>query len=285
MVVVDPQIEWFRDRILRGVVIRLVVAGVLVASAVGLFTFMGQWADLWWSVALGCGTAILACGAWVGISLLTNPVDVRYMRSYLAQGVQVCNPAARAGFDRSAPASGSRIQHLFTVIDESADDRPLYDVFSLGHIVMSGWRSSETAVFYSQLVDGRTVCTDRQLSVPRPGWVLNLVRSKDPEQRLRSHSELLDQLAALGVTANPSPDPWLVLDHLSDEREGYRQLGPFLSCFLDVDGDRSPWRLTVSVPPAELLGLEGVGPTATVASARRLRVVPPMVPGHGCDRA
>ena len=274
----DPQIAWLRGWILRGVILRLGAAGVLVLMGVGFGTLVGGWVPIRWALPLGWIAAILACGSWVGISLLTNPVDLRYMRSYLAQPVLVSNAESRPELGSLPAAEGDEAQHCYTVVDESGGDQPLYDVFSMGQVVGCSWRGSEAAVFYSRLVDGRTVCTDRQLTVPRPGWVLNLVRSDDLTQCLQSHWELLDHLESIGIPVEPAPDPWLVVDHLRDERNGYAQLGPLLSCFLDVDGDRSPWRLTVSVPPAELLALEGVGPIAEGPPPRRLRVVSPAEP-------
>ncbi|MCP3989667.1 MAG: hypothetical protein GY724_11370 [Actinomycetia bacterium] len=206
------------------------------------------------AVAVAVLLPLILLGLWVVAALATNPVDIRYLRAYTRETVHYGDSEICGGQEGSDGGTDGRPELVFTLIDDNDDGSPVYKVYSAGELLICRSQRSGAVALYSQLVDGRIICTDRQLSVPHQELILNMVRTKDPEQRLQSHQALVghDQVRRLGV--RPCPDPLIVLRHIYLEREGYCSLG-WLSCLLDIDGDTSPLRLTIDVDPAELLEL------------------------------
>lgn len=243
----------------------------LVAAVLVVVLVVGVGLPFVPAIGWAVGSALLVILGWSLTGLFTNPVDLRYLRTYLEETVE---------YDayRSVPATGGiagpgGAQFCFTLVDDTAAT-PVYDVFAAGDMVVCRSRSSGSTSFYSRLDDGRILCTDRQLSVPNRQLVLNVVRSPDAVERLRAHRALVDGLSARDVPVREQADPGMVLDHLEYERDGFRQLGAVLGCALNVDGERAPLRLLVDVPSDELLALALIPEVGGVSAppVRRLHV-------------
>ena len=265
----DSQVQWFRDRVLRSAIRRVVFAFALVTGvfaavlvgALGVPTFPG----VGWALVAG----LVITTGWFITGLFTNPVDFRYLLAYVGESVEFGAQKALAVPD----VSGST-RLCFTLVDDTAEGRPVFDVFAAGPTVVCRGRSSGSVSFLARLADGRIMCTDRQLSIPHEDLVLNIVTSDDAAVRLRSHQALLERLAARGLGADPNPDPNIVLDYLARERDGYRAIGPLLGSLLNVDGGSAPLRLLIGIRPDELLELALGAGTRTEAdtAVRRLHV-------------
>ncbi|MEM9037272.1 MAG: hypothetical protein AAGA99_26455 [Actinomycetota bacterium] len=248
--------RWFRRRIRRGVTRRLVALVVSTTLAVAGVAQAGGWLPPELAAPIGVAIGSALASAWFVTAMFTNPLDLRYLRAYLGEDVEIERPDDAGAGEPTAVRSR---RFCYSIEDETAGGATVFDVHAAGHLIISRARASGATVFYSRLADGRAIVTDRQLTAPRTGWMLHPVRDDDAATRLRQHCALLDRIAERGVPVDPAPDPGIVIEHLSAERASYRELGSILGCFVDVDGDRRRSRLAVDVAAAELLALPADG--------------------------
>lgn len=266
----DLHVLWTRAQIVQGVVTKLATVGTALAFAIGAATWFGGDLGFGTSALIGALTAVAVTGCWFVVALFTNPIDHRYLRAYLAEAVEIERPE-QSPLAHHETAGGTR--HHFDVFDRTAD-APVCAVYSAGQIVISRSATGGNVVLYSRLADGRTVVTDRQWTVPREDCILNVCDGGDLETLAADHRALLDTLSSGGIPVDPRPDPSLVVDHLSSEREAFRQLGSIWGCFLAVDGRQSSMDLTVEIDGAAVRALHGLQANVDDAPRRVLAIEP-----------
>jgi hypothetical protein len=278
--IMDLHVMWFRGRIIRRIGAKL----ALVATVLTVATAVAAWAGAGTGPAASAGLGVLVGATvslgWLALAIFTNPIDHRYLRAYLDEDVEVRVPETSP---LPPPLTEGKTRPVFSLHDRTGD-AVVCSVYSAGHIIASRSGVTDATVLYSRLVDGRTVVTDTQLSVPRSGCIANLCRGGDLAALAECHQELLDTLANAGLLIDPSPDPKIVVEHLCAEREAFRQLGSILGCFVAVDGRRTAMDLTVDIDPAELLGLHGLRPRREEGRRRVLEVEPTGNPAAATGR-
>ena len=261
----DAHVSWLRRRAATSVVKQLLGTFALVAAVVGGLVWWQTDRD-WlvaFAVAVAAGqVAVVARGLQ---AMRSNALDHEFLTSYIEGGheLAVDHHDFETHHERCDDLDG--FLRLFAIHDLGADPAPTFELLHTEDCTITATvsRASGSISLYSKLADGRFLVTDRRLILPNRRLIVNVVDDDTPMAMVAAHRAALER-SPVDVVATPHALELIQLVH-DAEHASYRQLGPWLGSFLNLDPHRRQLlSLTASPDPDEIfrLGLDddGVGP-------------------------
>lgn len=278
----DPHVHWLRRRLLSALLRRSLA--VFVLAAIGsAAAFVAADRPLIETVPWAAIVGQVAVGLLLAWSLFTNPLDVRYLRSFLANPRRLEAVAPDdVDPDLEADLAELGLAPLATIWDDTDAPYPAFDLFqSPRRMVTAAWtRTGAGLSLYSRLDDGRVLVTDSTTTTPHRKLVVNFSPRLGDDyfapDMAALHHNAIEELGRHGVGVR-ADDGDLFFDALSAEHDAYRAIGSLLGAFFNPTARRHRLRLSVTARPRQLLDLAlTVGPPPR-ASRRR----PPPAPAIG----
>lgn len=250
----DRHVRWLRRRIVPRVLLRLTVEWIAVADIILLGLLLTGSDPL-----LALSWALLGGILWVivrvGVAMVANPVNARFLTRYIDEPLHVQPMASNPDDEHDFGDAGPFLErhNLDHVVDlRSHDSFVSVHTSPDGRVLALLGPGENVPTFVSLLSDGRILVTSNQLVVPHESLIVNHDRRRDARWLVEHHVDVLEELHDSGASPMPA-DHGAAAQLLLIEHEAWAQLGPFLGPFLNIGTRYAPHLLTIKVPPALML--------------------------------